>query len=152
MFARFMILTLAALLALALVGCTAPAEEPATPDVGAPTDVPPADDSISGLRLAPGLYDLEDGTINALGTLEYISDIEGGFWLISGGTEAEGNLGTTVAVIANGDEFAEELKALNGKTIFVIGTRLEGASIRMAGPEIEITSVEEVTDTPGIAE
>jgi hypothetical protein len=34
----------------------------------------------------------------------------------------------------------------------VTGTKLDGTSIRMAGPEIEMTSVEEISDTPGPAE
>jgi hypothetical protein len=79
-------------------------------------------------------------------------DLEGGFWAVSGGTEAEGNVGETVAVIANGAEFEDELKPLEGKQVLVTGTRLEGASIRMAGPEIEMTAVEEMSDTPGAAE
>ena len=131
---------------VALAGCSAPsssekAEEPS----------PASDSPAAGSQLAPGLYDLEDGTSQALGTLEW-SDLEGGFWLIADGTKAAGDASATVAVIANGAEFERELESLKGKSVVAIGTRLDGASVRMAGPEIEIESIEEVTDTPGAAE
>jgi len=100
-----------------------------------------------GLRLANGLYDQEDGTVIALGTLEWI-ELEGGFYALTGSPEGDGN----IAVIANADDFADELDALLGKTVSVTGTRFDGASIRMAGPEVVITSVEEISDTPGAAE
>ena len=105
----------------------------------------------AGSRLAPGLYEIDGGLVQALGTLEWV-DLEGGFWAIKGGFEAEGTLGETVAVIANGPDFETDLKALEGKTVLATGTRLDGASVRMAGPEIEISKVEEISDTPGIAE
>jgi hypothetical protein len=105
----------------------------------------------AGSRLAPGLYDLEDGRAQALGTLGY-SELEGGFWSIIGGTQAEGSEGGIVAVIANGAELESQLTPLKGKTVIVTGTRLNGASIRMAGPEIDVTQIEEISDTPGAAE
>ena len=138
--ARIPLLFLAILLALALGACAA--ETPA-PDEGA---APPADDS-TGMRLANGLYDQEDGTVLALGTLEYV-ELEGGFYAITGSPEGDGN----IAVIANASEFSDELEVLLGRTVSVTGTRFDGVSVRMAGPEIVITSIEEITDTPGAAE
>lgn len=135
MLARILVLLLTMAL-FAVPGC-APDEDEADA---------PADGS-AGLRLANGLYDLEDGTVQAIGVLEYV-DLEGGFYAITGSPEGDGN----IAVIANGDEFATELEALEGATVSVIGTRADGASIRMAGPEIVAESIEEITDTPGIAE
>lgn len=147
MLARMILTALATALAFALVGCATAPEPPAEP-----TPEPVGQESpAAGMRLAPGLYDLADGTVQAIGTLER-SDLEGGFWAVVGGTEAEGDVGKVVAVIANGDEMAAELEALEGRTVDVLGTRLEGASIRMAGPEIEATSVSEISDTPGPAE
>lgn len=141
MFARTarmpLVLALMLVIALALTAC---AKSPAEPDGGA-----------TGSRLAPGLYDIDGGKVQALGTLEW-KDLEGGFWAIVGGTESEGNLGTVVAVIANGPDFADQLEGLEGRTVIATGTRLDGASIRMAGPEIEIDSISEVTDTPGAAD
>lgn len=136
---RIPLLLLALVLALTVTACAA---ESATDDVS----TPPAEDP-AGLRLANGWYDQADGTVLALGTLEWI-DLEGGFYALTGSPEGDGN----IAVIANADEFASELEALVGKTVQVTGTAFEGASIRMAGPEIVITSVEEISDTPGAAE
>lgn len=136
-----LVLLLIMVLALAVGACAA---EPTADN----NDVtPPADGAAGGLRLANGLYDQEDGTVIALGTLEWI-DLEGGFYALTGSPEGDGD----IAVIANADEFASELEALVGKTVQVTGTRFEGASIRMAGPEIVITSIEEISDTPGAAE
>ncbi|MHB1135586.1 MAG: hypothetical protein ACYCXR_09165 [Coriobacteriia bacterium] len=137
---KMIALVLALLLGLALVGCSAE-----TPDAEAPGDA--AGDAAGGLRLANGLYDQEDGSVIALGVLEWI-DLEGGFYALTGSPEGDGN----IAVIANADEFTDELEGLTGKTVQVTGTRLDGASIRMAGPEITIESIEEISDTPGAAE
>jgi hypothetical protein len=133
-----------AALPAALAGCSAGA-----------TDVPPAPSASStpgagsppGMKIAPGLYDLEDGTVQAVGTVEY-RDLEGGFWAVVGGTEAEGDVGKVVAVIANGDEYAQQLKELEGLSAIIDGTRLEGASTRMAGPEITATKVVAASDAP----
>jgi hypothetical protein len=140
MHTRILGLILALALGAALVGC-ATAGDPA-PDVGAPVD-----DGSTGMRLANGLYDQTDGTVLGLGTLEWI-DLEGGFYALTGSPEGDGN----IAVIANADEFANELEALVGKTVQITGTRFDGASIRMAGPEVVIDKVEEISDTPGAAE
>lgn len=133
-------------LSLALVlGACAPADEP---DGGEAT--PPEENGASGMRPAPGLYDLEDGSVHAVGTLEWV-DLEGGFWAVTDGTTA-GDEGGNVAVIANPDEFEDELSALEGSTVSITGERFDGASIRMAGPEIIIEAIEEMSDTPGAAE
>lgn len=138
------------MLALAMVFTLAACAEDANNDGG--TEAPgdngslPAEDA-SGMRLANGLYDQPDGTVLAIGTLEWI-ELEGGFYAITGAVDGGGN----VAVIANADEFANELEALLGKTVEVIGTRYEGVSIRMAGPEVMIDTIREISDTPGIAE
>jgi len=145
MYTKMIALALALVLGLALVGCTA-AE---SPDVGAPDDA--AGDAAGGLRLANGLYDQEDGSVIGLGVLEWI-DLEGGFYALTGAPESEGDPDANIAVIANADEFADELEALVGATVQITGTRVDGASIRMAGPEVTIDSVEEISDTPGIAE
>ena len=144
MYTKIIALALALVLGLALVGCAA-AE---TPDVGAPDD---AEGGSSGLRLANGLYDQEDGSVIGLGVLEWI-DLEGGFYALTRAPESEADPEANIAVIANADEFADELEALVGKTVQISGTRFDGASIRMAGPEITIESVEEISDTPGAAE
>lgn len=146
---RILRITLSLVLALALAATLTACGVRQEPDGGA--EPAPVDTPATGSRLAPGLYDLADGTVQAVGTLEY-TDLEGGFWKIVGGTESEGNLGETVAVIANGDKFEDTLKGLEGKTVLATGTRLDGASIRQAGPEIEITEIVELSDTGGAAE
>lgn len=137
------IAALAVFAILAVAGCAATDNTTTTP--------PPAGDPFNGTRLAPGLYDLDDGTAQAVGTLEWV-DLEGGFWAVIGGTEATGDVGTTVAVIANAAEDDPVYAALAGKTVIVSGSRLDGASVRMAGPEMEASSISEISDTPGPAE
>jgi hypothetical protein len=85
--------------------------------------------------MAPGLYDLDDGRVMAVGTVEH-SGLEGGYWAVVGGTEADGNEGELVAVIANGEQFAQQFETNEGLSFEVYGTRAGEASIRMAGPEI----------------
>ena len=137
-----------ATLPAALAGCGAGAQD-ATPAPS--TSSPPGGAAAGSTKMAPGLYDLEDGTAQAVGTAEY-RDLEGGFWAVIGGTEAEGDVGKVVAVIANGDDYAQQLKELQGLSVIVIGTRLDGASTRMAGPEITATSVVAASDAAGPAE
>jgi len=144
MLTRTIALLLALSLALTLAACS-PADEP---DVGAPET--PMDDPAAGIGLAPGIYELEDGIVQAIGTLEWV-DLEGGFWALTDGTAA-GDEGGNVAVIANGDELQITLEPLEGRQVSVTGERFEGASIRMAGPEIIAETVEEIDDTPGAAE
>jgi len=132
----------------ALAGCGAGAQD-VTP---APSASSASGGSAAGsTKMAPGLLDLEDGTVQAVGTVEY-RDLEDGFWAVIGGTEAEGDVGKVVAVIANGDDYARQLKELEGLSVIVMGTRLEGASTRMAGPEITATSVVAASDSAGPAE
>ncbi len=150
---RLLVLIAIALFASALMGCSA--EKPSAdgsndkPAVGAPVETPPGD--AAGSKLAPGLYDQPDGTVMAIGTLEY-QDLEGGFWAVLDGTQAEGNVGSIAAVIANADKFSAQTSANKGLAVIVKGKRLDGASIRMAGPEIEATSIEPASDTAGPAE
>jgi len=139
-----LLMVLALVLALTLGACAA---EPET-DTGFG---PGTENPSTGLRLANGWYDQADGTVLALGTLEWV-DLEGGFYALTGAPASEGETTGNIAVIANADEFASELEALVGKTVQVTGTPFEGASIRMAGPEIVITSVVEISDTPGATE
>lgn len=148
MYVRILGLILALALGAALVGCASTAKPgpDAAPGNGAEPGLTEPGGS-TGMRLANGWYDQADGTVLALGTLEWV-ELEGGFYALTGSPEGEGN----VAVIANADEFADELEALAGKTVQITGTRFDGASIRMAGPEIVIETIEEISDTPGAAE
>ncbi len=53
-----------------------------------------------------------------------------------------------MAVVANGSDYAQQFTELEGLSVIVTGTRLEGASTRMAGPEITATSVVAASDAP----
>ena len=127
-------------LALAACGGSTEAGDAASPAATASGAQQPAGGAAGGTKLAPGLYDLEDGTVQAVGTVEY-RDLEGGFWAVVGGTQAEGDEGAVVAVLVNGDEFADEFRANEGMSFMIEGERAGEASTRMAGPEITATSV-----------
>jgi hypothetical protein len=75
-------------------------------------------------------------------------DLKGGFWAVVGGTAAEGDVGKVVAIIANGAEYAQQLKDLEGLAVIVNGTMREGPSTRMAGPEIAATKIVAASDAP----
>ena len=111
-----------ATLPAALAGCGAGAtdESPAPSASSTPGGAP-----AGGTKMAPGLYDLEDGTAQAVGTVEY-RDLEGGFWAVVGGTEAEGDVGKVVAVIVNGDDFAAQFKELEGLSVDRDGHQTRG--------------------------
>lgn len=130
----------ALLAAFAMVGCAATDSTTTTP--------PPAPDGPPTLTmLAPGLYDLSDGTVEAVGTLEW-ADLEKGFWTISGGTKATGDVGKTVAVIVNAAKDDPQYVTLAGAAVRVLGSRTTGGSASMAGLEIEATSISEADDNP----
>ena len=139
---------LIATLPVSLAGCGAGAQD-ATPAPSASSA--PGGSAAGSTKMAPGLLDLEDGTVQAVGTVEY-RDLEDGFWAVIGGTEAEGDVGKVVAVIANGDDYARQLKELQRLSVIVFGTRLDGASTRMAGPEITATCVVAASVAGGPAE
>jgi hypothetical protein len=128
----FIALTLVFALVLAMAGCSA---DDGTETPGESTD----NGAAGGTRLAYGLYDLEDGTVQAVGRLEWV-DLEGGFWALVGGD----GTGTTIAVIQNADQFTDSIEELEGRDVVVTGVRFDGASIRMAGPEIIIDSIDGV--------
>ena len=139
----------AAILLLTAAACGGdPAPETSSP---ATQPSPAGSAPPAGTKLAAGLYDLADGTVRAVGTVEY-RDLEGGFWVVIGGTEAEGDAGTVVAVIANGADYADQFAQHPGLSFIVDGTRLDGASTRMAGPEITATRVTLAAKDPGPAE
>lgn len=145
---RVLLVVLALVLGMGLTAC-APQQQQPGPETPAetPDEAPPS----AGIRLAPGLHEMEDGRVQAIGTLVR-RDLEGGFWAIEDSSGASQSEGDNVAVIANGDDVNDQLEPLEGRMVSVTGTRFDGASIRMAGPEIVMESIEEIDDTPGIAE
>lgn len=142
---RALMVIVALLMAGSLVGCAAGDRSGPVVSQPAPAPAPAPGGPAPSSKLAPGLYDLLDGSVQAVGTLEW-RDLEGGFWAVIGGTEATGDVGKVVAVLANGAEFQSELEPLKGLAVFVDGTRNDGASTRMAGPEITVTKVTAAND------
>ena len=136
--------------ALALGGCSAqtPAAVNRTPGSLATTA---SGDGSAAQRLAPGLYDQGDGTVLGYGTLEW-RDAEGGFWAVIDGTRAPGDPSQVAAVIAGVSKDDPAFAKLAGKTVQIDGTRVKGSSTRHAGPEINVTLITEVSDTPAPAE
>lgn len=115
------------------------------------TSSEPPPDATGGAQLAQGLHELGDGTAQAVGVLEY-QDLEGGFWSVVGGTQEQGSEGSTIVVVANAASFESQVAKLAGSQVIVTGKLLDGASIRMAGPEMEATSIEPFVPTGGPAE
>jgi hypothetical protein len=125
-------------LAISLSACAAekpPQDSGKTPSVSQPPG------GAAGTQLAPGLYKQADGTAQAIGTLDY-RDLEGGTWVILGGSEATGDAGKTIAVIANVADLGSKLDELKGSQVVATGEMLDGVSIRMAGPEMKVMTIE----------
>lgn len=146
MISRIVLALTAAALASSLAACAAAPTPPADEPKPLPPVEQPSDNPAAGAKLAPGAYDMENGTTQILGNLEY-RDIEGGTWLITGGTQADGDEGKVLAVIANAGDFEAKLRALKDQQVFATGKKLDGVSVRMAGPEYEITEINTVSDT-----
>jgi hypothetical protein len=143
-------LALMPVLALSLVLSACGAPQPPQPVQAPGNDAAVPSGPSSAMRLAPGLYPQDDGTLMAVGTLEW-RDTEGGFWVVIGGTEATGDVGTVVAVLAGPAKDDPAYAPLATKSVTVVGTKVE-ASTRQAGPEITAISITAFSDTPGAAE
>lgn len=136
-----LVLVVSGLLVPALVGCGSsdPGEETGS-------TVPQAPESM-GMLAPPGLYDLEGGRTQALGVLVY-RDIEGGFWAVVDAVPPDsGDEATVIAVLVGAEELGVDLKALEGALVVADGKLADGASSRMAGPELVVDSISEATDT-----
>ena len=135
-------LAVAATLAAGLAACSGGAGGVASPAASASPSAPGGVpfQGAGATKMAPGLYDLMDDSVVAVGTVEHRA-LEGGFWAVIDGTQAEGDAGQVVAVIANGDDFAPLFKANKGYSFLVYGKRAGDASTRMAGPEISARRV-----------
>lgn len=136
--------------ALALSGCSAQSPAPVDRAPGTLENTASGDGS-AAQQLAPGLYDQGDGTVLGYGTLEW-RDADGGFWAVIDGTRAPGDASQVAAVIVDISKDDPAFAKLAGKTVQIDGTRVKGQSTRHAGPEINVTLITEVSDTPAPAE
>lgn len=123
---------------MAVAGCAGPADMPAP-------------DAAGGSQLAQGLHELGDGTAQAVGVLEY-QDLEGGFWAVTGTPPGQEGGNGIIVVIANAQDLGAQVDELAGSQVIVTGMLLDGASIRMAGPEMEATSIEAYQPVDGAAQ
>ena len=88
----------------------------------------------------PGIYDTSRGRVRVVGIFDRV-ELEGGFWAVVGVAPTESAESRVVAVIVNAEELGLDLKSLRGRYVEAIGTVVEGASVRMAGPEVEARSI-----------
>jgi hypothetical protein len=125
-------------LVLMLGGCSTPAAPP-TPS---PAPPPPGSSGKVGALPAAGIADLGDGRVVAHGWVAS-EDLEGGFWAVMDIAPSTSSVvqPKVVAVLLPGKVTSEELKNVEGTFVGAEGVRQEGASIRMAGPEIVVDAL-----------
>lgn len=112
---------------------------------------PPPTSGAAGETKSPGLYDLGGTRREAYGFLEQI-DLEGGFWaLIDAVPGAPFDEEEVVVVVANPDAVGFDWAGHTGDYLRLEGTILEGVSVRMAGPELRVDSVEVIATPPPAA-
>lgn len=107
--------------------------------------------SVQPALVRPGLYELAGGRVRALGVLAY-RDLEGGFWAVidaSPGLPVAPDVHVVAVVTNAADLTSVDFEALEGHLVAVEGTLLDGATIRMAGPELDADSVTAVTTGAG---
>lgn len=140
-----MLIALLAAIALVATACGR-----GTPDTG--TGPEPSSEPLpsAGSSLSVGLHELADGSIVAVGVLRRI-DLEGGFWAITDPADRNTDQARWIVVISNSAELEDELAGLEGALVRASGERFEGASIRMAGPEMMVEAIEAL-DENGSAE
>lgn len=122
---------LAIVLVIGLAACNndTPAEEPTGGD---------DEEVLETTETAAYIEDIGDGKVKVAGVLTY-SDLEGGTWAI---VDDSADPAENLAVIANYQGIESKLKDLEGQSVVAEGELQEGASIRMAGPEIVVSSID----------
>ena len=92
----------------------------------------------------PGMYEQEDGTVQAVGILTF-RDLEGGFWAVVDTKDpAEAADADIVAVLGASDEIPGPINSYDGKYVSVTGTPRD-ASVYQAGPFVEMQTIEIIT-------
>jgi hypothetical protein len=124
------------LLALTLSACSTPAGEPQP----APAPPPPGSSKEAG-GLVAGIEELGGGRVVASGWVDYV-DLETGFWSVMSAAPTQSAVQpVVVAVLLPGKVTAEELENVKGTFVGAEGVLQEGASIRMAGPEVVVDAL-----------
>jgi hypothetical protein len=129
-----------------VIGCApasdptpAPQPAPAPQPIPAPGSAPTSPPSAAVPR--PGLETLPGGSTAARGWIVR-SDIEGGFWALSDAEPGATTGSTILVVLLPGKVVESVLATLEAKYVYVTGPLAQGASIRMAGPEMTVDSIE----------
>lgn len=106
-----------------------------------PAEETPEDDGevLETTETASYIEDIGDGKVRVAGVLTY-TNLEGGTWAIVDDTVDPAE---NLAVVSNFADMESKLKALEGKSVIAEGELSQGASIRMAGPEMTVSSIEE---------
>jgi hypothetical protein len=92
----------------------------------------------------PGMYEQEDGTVQAVGILTF-RDLEGGLWVVVDTKDpAEAADADVVAVLGASNEIPGPINSYDGKYVSVIGTPRD-ASVYQAGPFVEMQTIEIIT-------
>lgn len=127
----FLVGVLAFVLVVGVVACGdgEPAEETNGSD----------DEVMETTETAAYIEDIGEGKVKVVGVLMY-SDLEGGTWAIVDNSMSPAE---NLAVISNYRTIESQLKELEGKNVIAEGELNEGASIRMAGPEMTVDSIEQ---------
>lgn len=132
--------------AVALGGCASEPESQPRDDIqSGPSEEDTVTDEAPSLGQVapPGLYQLPDGSLQALGILSF-RDVEGGIWVVARtGVPEEASTAPIVAVVKLEDDLAVDLQTMNGNYVSVRGKADDDSA---AGPMIEATSVEFVSD------
>lgn len=140
---RLIVVALVVLVAAGLAGCAF--------DAGRPPETPPAEPTATveqpGSEVddlpPPALVELAGGRVRAIGVLTRV-DLEGGFWAVvdaPAGAKLTGNEPVVaVILLPEAGLHGANLDALVGTYVQFEGTLSEGASIRMAGPEVMVES------------
>jgi hypothetical protein len=96
------------------------------------------DEVSGGHQGTPGIETQPDGGARASGYLNR-SELEGGFWVL---TAEESEESLVVVVLVGAEDLGIELEEHVGELSIAEGTLVEGgASVRMAGPELEVESL-----------
>lgn len=96
--------------------------------------------------IRPGLYQLGEGRVRAVGTLRHVQ-LEGGFWAVA--AAAPGSVtGSTpnVALVLGIEKLGLDPASFDGDYVAVVGTVHGGVSVAAAGPEIDAESIQRLSD------
>jgi hypothetical protein len=94
----------------------------------------------SGETPKPGLYEQNDGTVQAVGILTY-RDLEGGFWAVVETTDAaQADNADIIAVLGSSDQMPGPIGSYEDNYVSVIGLPLS-SSVYQAGQFVELQSI-----------